>query len=165
MPRIRVMTEPAAASPASFIPEWTLGDRLRKIRRAAGFDQTRFAAELGTNQKTYASWETDKSAPRDLVAVAKRIELVSGVPATWTLAIGTPPEGGARAGVGSESITARFLTASPGDDGAMAQVIALPVRPAAVAPGNALPSSSSGHSATPVPRSDRGRTEHHVAAA
>lgn len=161
MPRIRVMTEPAAAVPASFIPQWTLGDRLRKIRRHAGIGQTEFAQTLGTNQKTYASWETDKSAPRDVVAVAKRIELSTGVPAAWTLAINVPPG----SGVDQESITGRFHRQSSSTGGAAAQVIALPRRRPVVTDGNALPPSAGAQHASSVPRLVAGRVEHHVPAA
>ena len=75
------------------VPEWTLGDRLRKVRRMGGLSQTEFAVELGTNQKTYASWEADNSAPRhqQLIAIAKRIELISGISASWVLGVESPP--------------------------------------------------------------------------
>lgn len=83
------MSSPAAAhTPApKVIPEWTLGDRLRKARRLAQLGQAEFAERLGQNQKTYAAWELDTSHPRNLVAVAKRIEALSGVPAAWLLGI------------------------------------------------------------------------------
>lgn len=74
------------------VPEWTLGDRFRKVRRMGGLGQAEFAVELGTNQKTYASWEADKSAPRhaQLIAIAKRIELISGISASWVLGVESP---------------------------------------------------------------------------
>lgn len=79
------MSAQAVESPV--IPEWTLGDRLRKIRRVTGMSQAAFAEHLGENQKTYAAWELDTSAPRNVVAVAKKIELISGVPAPWILGL------------------------------------------------------------------------------
>lgn len=75
------------------IPEWTFGDRLRKVRRVVlRLNQAEFAAELGTNQKTYAAWELDMTSPRNMVALAKRIEALAGVPASWMLGLddGTP---------------------------------------------------------------------------
>lgn len=67
------------------IPEWSLGDRLRKVRRVTGFSQAEFAERLGENQKTYAAWELDTSAPRNVVALAKKVEMISQVPAVWVL--------------------------------------------------------------------------------
>jgi transcriptional regulator with XRE-family HTH domain len=84
------MSSPAAGQHEAVIPVWSLGDRLRKIRRLSGLSQAEIAERLQTNQKTYAAWELDASAPRNLVAVAKRVEAFSGVPWTWILD-GEPP--------------------------------------------------------------------------
>lgn len=77
----------------ALVPEWTLGDRLRKVRRMCGLGQAEFAVELGTNQKTYASWEADKSAPRhaQLIEIAKKIESDTGISASWVLGVESPP--------------------------------------------------------------------------
>lgn len=72
------------------IPEWTLGDRLRKVRRLLGLSQSDMSAQLGENQKTYAAWELDTSMPRNPVTVARRIEGMSGVPAAWILGVDVP---------------------------------------------------------------------------
>lgn len=77
--------KPAHTGP--LIPEWTLADRLRKVRRHTGMSQAEIADLLGTNQRTYAAWESEQSRPRNVVAVAKRIELVTHVPAAWVLGI------------------------------------------------------------------------------
>lgn len=70
------------------IPEWTFGDRLRKIRRDVAFaDQGTFARSIGVTRQAYASWEAGRSQPRDLVALSKRIELITGVPAAWLLGL------------------------------------------------------------------------------
>ena len=77
--------------------EWTLGDRLRKIRRREGISQGEFAEALGVNRKSIAAWESDINQPRTSVDLAKRIEKTYGVPAVWTLGLetGTPgPPGG-----------------------------------------------------------------------
>lgn len=73
------------------IPQWSLGDRLRKARRTMGLSQAEFAKRLGENVKTYAAWELDTSAPRNVVAVAKRVEIATGVSAAWVLGV-EPPE-------------------------------------------------------------------------
>ncbi|WP_428835514.1 helix-turn-helix domain-containing protein [Pseudonocardia benzenivorans] len=84
------MSTNAAAETGPLIPEWSLGDRFRKVRRITGLSQAEFAQRLGTNQKTYAAWELDTTAPRNPVAVAKRIEAFAGVPAGWMLGLNSP---------------------------------------------------------------------------
>ena len=69
------------------IPMWTLGDRLRKIRTMHGYTQSDFASAVGATKSAIAQWETDRARPRDLRAVALRIELATGVPAWWTLGL------------------------------------------------------------------------------
>lgn len=69
------------------VPAWTLGERLRKVRRSIGAGQAEFAEQLDENRKTYASWELDTSTPRNLVAVARRVELLTGYPASWLLGL------------------------------------------------------------------------------
>lgn len=72
------------------VPRWTLGDRLRKIRREIGADQKLMAEKLGIDKASYANWEYDRSLPRNLVSVASRIELMTGVPAEWLLGLPAP---------------------------------------------------------------------------
>lgn len=56
--------------------EFTLGDRIRKARTAAGLDQRQLAAELGVNRNTLALWERDAHRPSTaaLEAVAARTD-------------------------------------------------------------------------------------------
>lgn len=76
-------------------PEWSLADRLRKIRRDTGYSQDEFADKLGTNPNAYRAWESGRNHPRDIVALAKRIEMLTGVPAQWTLGLADDqPSGG-----------------------------------------------------------------------
>ncbi len=81
----RMTTQPDYAH--AVVPAWTLGDRLRKIRLTAGMDQRSFAGALGVTASRIASWETDRATPRDLVTLAKRVELLTRVPATWLLGL------------------------------------------------------------------------------
>jgi DNA-binding XRE family transcriptional regulator len=68
--------------------EWSFADRLRKVRRdVAKVGQAEFAQALDVKLKAYSAWESGKNTPRELVAIAKRIELVTGVPASWMLGI------------------------------------------------------------------------------
>lgn len=69
------------------IPEWTFGDRVRKVRRNAGVTQAEFAARLGVGAKAASAWESFDRTPREVVSIAKRIELAFGVPAAWMLGL------------------------------------------------------------------------------
>lgn len=75
----------------NWTPEWSFADRLRKIRREAHFQQDDFAARLGVNENQYKAWESGRNNPRDIVSIAKRIELLTGVPAQWTLGLADAP--------------------------------------------------------------------------
>jgi DNA-binding XRE family transcriptional regulator len=56
-------------------PEFDFGDRIRKVRRSvAHLSQADMAASIGVSQKVYSSWETGRTRPSDIIAVAKRIE-------------------------------------------------------------------------------------------
>ncbi len=82
--------------------EWSFGDRIRKIRRAVDASQQDFADKIGQSRDTLSAWESGRNTPRGIVAIAKRIELAYGVPASWTLGLQEAPprpdgpEGGAR---------------------------------------------------------------------
>lgn len=69
------------------IPEWTLGDRLRRIRRDAGLDQRAMASRLGVSNVRYANWESDYNRPRDLLDITARVEREFRVPQWWLLGI------------------------------------------------------------------------------
>lgn len=79
-----------------FIPEWTFADRLRKARLASGLTQEEFAEQLGAKPGAYSHWEAGRNTPRNLVALAQRIEMLVGIPAAWTLGImnDVPDNGG-----------------------------------------------------------------------
>lgn len=51
------LTEPA-------IPAWTLGDRMRKARVAAGLEQADLAKRVGVSRPTVSQWERGRSEPR-----------------------------------------------------------------------------------------------------
>lgn len=94
MDTLRVMSIEAVQTSGPVIPEWSFGDRLRKVRReVAQLDQNEFADTLGVGRQGYAAWESGRTSPRDIVALAKRVELATGVPAAWMLGIETsaPP--------------------------------------------------------------------------
>lgn len=86
---------------AVHVPEWTFGDRIRKIRRDARLSQGEFAELIGRGDKAVAAWESGKNEPGDIVAVARRIQVALGVRAEWTLGLidgGHTPGGGPDSG-------------------------------------------------------------------
>lgn len=84
------MKNTAALTPG--LLEWSLADRLRKVRRdVAKLGQEEFADALGVSIKAYGAWEAGRNTPRELVALAKRIEVLTGVPAAWMLGIEETP--------------------------------------------------------------------------
>lgn len=52
-------------------PEWTLGDRLRKSRTAAGFDQKHMAVVCGVDRATVSKWETNKQEPKPFMKLTQ----------------------------------------------------------------------------------------------
>ncbi|WP_206035796.1 helix-turn-helix domain-containing protein, partial [Prescottella equi] len=74
-------------------PVWSYGDKLRKARLTIGMDQRGFAEALGVSAGSLAQWETDRTKPRDVVAIAKRVELLTRIPAGWILGVQETPAG------------------------------------------------------------------------
>lgn len=64
------------------IPEWTLGDRLRKARQALGLEVGPFAERIGVSRNTVTSYEKDQvTRPRKIVLNAWT--LATGVDRAW----------------------------------------------------------------------------------
>lgn len=78
-------TQTQSAGP--FVPEWTLADRFRKIRTINEWSQKEIAEQLQVTSSAYAQWEAGNARPRQLVSVAQRLELLTGIPAWWTLGL------------------------------------------------------------------------------
>lgn len=75
-------------------PQWEFGDRIRKVRRdIAGLSQNEMADALGVSQKVYAAWESNRSRPSDIVAIAKSIATIwaTDVTSSWLLGVDEPP--------------------------------------------------------------------------
>lgn len=66
---------------AGRVPEWTLGDRLRKAREAAGLSQTELADLAGISRRSISKYESDDARPKrpQLIAWA----MATGVPLSW----------------------------------------------------------------------------------
>lgn len=71
------------------IPQWTLGDRLRKARELTGLTQVQFAEELGLSRATVNNSEMGKTTPRRPVIMLWAMG--TGVPMEW-LETGKIPE-------------------------------------------------------------------------
>ena len=81
-------------------PQFTLGDKLRRIRRDHNLQQDAFAEMLGVTAKAYGAWESGTNTPRGdtLIEIARRVEALYGQTARdWLLGFGaapTPPPSG-----------------------------------------------------------------------
>jgi transcriptional regulator with XRE-family HTH domain len=71
----------------SDVPQWTFGDRMRKARRRVGMTGVDFAHALDVSPSALGQYETDRATPRDVVALAKRVEVVTAIPAAWMLGL------------------------------------------------------------------------------
>ena len=80
-------------SDVGFIPELTLGQRLRVARETTGLEQREFAAELGTSRQTIGAAENGRTKPRELLLRAWAMR--TGVNLEWlrTGNANTPPSG------------------------------------------------------------------------
>lgn len=73
------------------VPQWTLGDRLRKARTRTGMTVAEFAETIGVSSRTINSAENDERAVRKITMNAW--SLATGVPIEW-LETGRATEGG-----------------------------------------------------------------------
>jgi len=64
------------------IPQWTLGDRLRKAREEAGISVAGMAERLGIARNTLSTWEHDKVASVPMLGV-KAYADICNVPIWW----------------------------------------------------------------------------------
>lgn len=101
-----------------WVPEWTFGDRLRKVRRDRKISQREAAQALEVKESQIASWETAANTPRDIVAVAKRCQLAWSVPAEWMLGLemhNTPGPDGPEGERGDDLRARRYSKPQPSD--------------------------------------------------
>lgn len=89
------------------IPEFTIGDRLRKARELTGLTAQEFADEIGVNRKTVNSAENESRAVRRITL--KAWSLRTGVPVEWLETGETPaqpngPDGGLTTSAHSEGL-------------------------------------------------------------
>lgn len=74
-----------AEIPDPKIPEWTLGDRLRKARESAGLDQQVLADEFGVVVSSISAYEKGRQPGRklDFVRLVNGYAELTGYDAAW----------------------------------------------------------------------------------
>lgn len=65
------------------IPQWTLGDRLRKAREHAGMDQEELALRIGVSRGTVSNYEIGRGTRPPKVVVLRAWARECGVPYEW----------------------------------------------------------------------------------
>lgn len=71
------------ASIAPSIPQWTLGDRLRKAREHAGMEQGELASRIGVSRGTVSNYELGRGQRPPKVVVLRAWAHECGVPYEW----------------------------------------------------------------------------------
>ncbi|GAA1401786.1 hypothetical protein GCM10009613_60670 [Pseudonocardia kongjuensis] len=85
----------AGTRPGGRIPRWTFADRMRKVRvDLLEMQQTELARHLGVTRAAYAAWESGRTTPRNILAIARQVEALSEVPAAWILGVDSPADPG-----------------------------------------------------------------------
>jgi transcriptional regulator with XRE-family HTH domain len=77
-------------SEAYTVPQWTLGDRLRKARESAGIGVAEMALRIGVSRNTITNYEHDHRAPS--VNALREWAQITGTPPSWLLGIDTESE-------------------------------------------------------------------------
>lgn len=70
---------------AATVPNWTLGDRLRKAREHAGFEQGELAARIGISRNTVGNYELDRGQRGPKMLVLRAWAHECDVPLDWLL--------------------------------------------------------------------------------
>jgi transcriptional regulator with XRE-family HTH domain len=70
-----------AATESNGIPEWTIGDRLGKTRRAAGVSSSEMCEYLGIHRNSLNAYERDRS--RAPLAILRLWAIKTGYPLEW----------------------------------------------------------------------------------
>jgi transcriptional regulator with XRE-family HTH domain len=86
-PKVSKLGHMSAHETANRIPEWTLGDRLRKARESAGLSQGELADRIGVARATVSSAERAYHGVRRITLNAW--SATTGVPLSWIQGEGT----------------------------------------------------------------------------
>ena len=73
------------------VPTFTVGDRLKKARELAGYEQGDFAELIGVSKSTVSNHERDITRPK--VIVLRAWAMATGVPMEWLETGKEPPAG------------------------------------------------------------------------
>jgi transcriptional regulator with XRE-family HTH domain len=68
------------------VPEWTLGDRMKKAREHAGLSQAELADKIGVSMSSVSRYEIDKTLPGRPVLLSWA--LCTGVDLDWLMGVG-----------------------------------------------------------------------------
>jgi transcriptional regulator with XRE-family HTH domain len=74
---------PTRVAADAIVPQWTIGDRIRKARREADLSQQELADAIGVGVNRLGNWEANVNKPDDVVAIAKAIARATAVRADW----------------------------------------------------------------------------------
>ena len=72
-----------ATAPPATVPQWTLGDRMRKAREHAGLKQAELADEIGIARSSIVNYESGRTAPSRPVLLSWALRCA--VPIAWLL--------------------------------------------------------------------------------
>jgi transcriptional regulator with XRE-family HTH domain len=83
------MTTQAVGEVGAIKPDWTWGDKVRKVRRIVGLSQKEFADRIDVKAPTVAAWETSDAVepPKGAIAAAKRMHLAFNIDTAWLLGL------------------------------------------------------------------------------
>lgn len=100
------MTMQMSGEPSWRIPEFSLGDRLRKAREVANLSQQELADEIGVSRRSIVRYESAAKAPKSVTLL---YAMRTGVPAAWLLtgSVPTSPVGPAGLEPTTPSVKAR----------------------------------------------------------
>jgi len=81
--------------PGATVPQWTLGDRMRKAREHAGLKQAELAEEIGVGRTSIVNYESGSTTPSRPVLLSWALRC--GVSFEWLADTGPSTWGGSRA--------------------------------------------------------------------
>jgi len=70
---------------APIVPEWSLGDRIRKARESAGMEQKHVAEEMGVSAGSVSKWEGNQRKPS--IDTIRKLSRFTNVDILWLLGI------------------------------------------------------------------------------
>jgi transcriptional regulator with XRE-family HTH domain len=81
-----------AVMETEWLPDVSVGDRLRIVRRRKRRTQDEMANLLGVKKTTYSAWESGRNTPshKEVREIARRLRALDRVPQWWTLGADEP---------------------------------------------------------------------------